>query len=77
MWSCSNIFLAFFFIAFIIALILSLSIITQNECEIQRERQKVNGIRAKFLFAIAFALGFLVLIYQCMEKRMFVKALME
>ena len=69
MWNCSNIFLAFLIMALIIAVILALTIVTQKDEHIRHH--KANEIRAAFFFAIAFALGFLVIIYQSKEKHMY------
>lgn len=74
MWTCSNVYLAFLFIALIIAVILALTIITQKDCQINKEYNKANKTRAAFLFAIVFALGFLVLIFQSKEKVLWLKS---
>ena len=67
MWKTSNILLIFLIIAFIIALVLSLSVVTQNDSDINSEKYKANVLRSQMIFGVVFALGFLVLIWQNRE----------
>lgn len=62
MWKISNVLLTFLLIAFIIAVILALSVITQNDEDLTR--LEANRARARILLWISFVLGLLVLVYQ-------------
>jgi len=74
-WSVSAVLALFLLLVFLIALILTLSVITKKDCEIENDRP--NTIRAQLLLFLAVAMGVIVLISQRYELAHAVKHLME
>jgi cell division protein FtsW (lipid II flippase) len=67
MWSVSNILLIFALMAFIIGVILALTVITKK-AEHLDDNDRHNATRAHLFLPIAFTLGILVLCYCAREK---------
>ncbi len=65
----------FLLLVFLIALILTLSVVTKKDCEIENDRP--NTIRAQLLLFLAVAMGVVVLVSQRYELTHAVKHLMQ
>lgn len=74
-WTVSTVLALFLLLVFVIALILTLSVVTKKDCEIENDRP--NYIRAQLLLFLAVAMGVVVLVSQRYELSHAVKHLME
>lgn len=73
-WTTSSVVLLLAVLAFVIGLILTLSVITKRDCEVEADR--ANTTRATLLLLVAFTVGILVLALQRLELGHAVKSLM-
>jgi heme/copper-type cytochrome/quinol oxidase subunit 3 len=74
-WTVSTVLALFLLVVFLIALILTLSVVTRKDCDIENDR--ANTIRAQLLLFLAVAMGVVVLVSQRYELSHAVKHLME
>jgi heme/copper-type cytochrome/quinol oxidase subunit 3 len=74
-WTVSTVLALFLLLVFLVALILTLSVVTKKDCEIENDRP--NYIRSQLLLFLAVAMGVVVLVSQRYELAHAVKHLME
>ena len=73
-WSVSQTVLLFAVLAFVVALVLALSVVTKRDCEVEADR--ANTTRATLLLLVAATVALLTLATQRMELSHAVKTLM-
>ena len=73
-WSLSDVVLLFAVLAFVIALVLALSVVTKRDCEVEADR--ANTTRATLLLLVAATVALLTLATQRLELGHVVKSLM-
>jgi len=73
-WSVSDIVLLFSVLAFVVALVLTLSVVTKKDCDVEADR--ANTTRATLLLLVAATVALLVLALQRLELGAAVKSLM-
>jgi len=73
-WSLSDVVLLFAVLAFVIALVLALSVVTKRDCEVEADR--ANTTRATLLLLVSAVVSLLTLATQRLELSHVVKSLM-
>ena len=73
-WSVSSVILLFAVLAFVVALVLTLSVVTKRDCEVEADR--ANTTRATLLLLVAATVALLTLATQRLELGNAVKTLM-
>lgn len=74
-WSVASVVLLFALVAFVLGLVISLSVITKRDAEVECDR--ANTTRATLLLLIAFVIAVLVLVAQRHELSHAVHHLMQ
>ena len=74
-WSVSDVLVLFLVLAFVVGLVLTLSVVTKSDDRLECDR--ANQVRAQLILLVAFVLGVLALVYQRYDLSAAVKHLME